>query len=110
MNATEDSYAPPPARSREPGAPASTRQRITHWFCQMGESFDLSGHAVGLACNFLDRVLAHREVSPVQYQLVAVTSLLVAAKLEEAQPLTLDDLVVLASGLFTKDDIRTMEL
>ena len=95
--------------SRSAGG-VSTRAKITEWFCQMGESFELAGHTVGMACNFLDRTTGNRECTAVQYQLIAVTSLLLAAKLEERKPITLNDLVVLSSGLFARDDIRLMEL
>ena len=113
MGEIEADYAPAaPALAPAPVAPGqpSTRAKITEWFCQMGESFELSTHTVGIACNFLDRTLAARECSAVQFQLVAVTALLLAAKLEERKPITLNDLVVLSSGLFARDDIRLMEL
>ena len=113
MGEIEADYAPgSPALRPAPPAPGqpSTRAKITEWFCQMGESFELSTHTVGIACNFLDRTLAARECSAVQFQLVAVTALLLAAKLEERKPITLNDLVVLSSGLFARDDIRLMEL
>jgi len=114
MGEIEGDYVPavPVAAKAAQGAPGcpSTRAKITEWFCKMGESFELSAHTVGIACNFLDRTLARRECSPVQFQLCAVTALLLAAKIEERKPITLNDLVVLSSGLFTRDDIRLMEL
>ncbi|KAH8071771.1 hypothetical protein JL721_4279 [Aureococcus anophagefferens] len=113
MGEAEGAYAPagpsPAASSSGCGGP-STRAKITHWFCQMGESFDLAGHTVGLAANFLDRCTARRDCGAAQYQLIAVTALLLAAKVEERKPITLNDLVVLSSGLFERDDIRLMEL
>ena len=97
MGEAEGAYAPagpsPAASCSGCGGP-STRAKITHWFCQMGESFDLAGHTVGLAANFLDRCTARRECGAAQYQLIAVTALLLAAKVEERKPITLNDLVV----------------
>merc|ERR1719220_2050033 len=62
-------------------------------------------HAVGM----IDGTLAMRDVENAHLQLVAVTSLLIAAKLEEYHPPSIKDLLAVTENSYSFDDVVKME-
>ena len=86
------------------------RVKITAWFDQLGEAFDMKSETVAMATNYLDRYLSRRSCGGVNLQLAATASIFLASKVEEQRPFRTSDLVTLSGGLLMAEDIRLMEL
>ena len=63
-----------------------------------------------MAISMLDTVLTKRDVEPDKLQLVGVTSLWLASKLEEYYPAELDKLIHLTENSYNQDNIIKMEV
>ena len=68
--------------------------------------FRLHAETVGLAVNYLDRYCSVKPVAVVHYQLVGVTSLLVASKMRDRHPPRILALADLCSGAYERIDIK----
>jgi Cyclin, N-terminal domain len=88
----------------------SWRERICEWSYQVVDHFDFSREVVGLSLSFLDRFLGNKRVDKQQFQLLAMTTLYLAIKLNEPGKLSMKSMVELSRGFFTVDDMTNMEL
>ena len=62
-----------------------------------------------LTVNLIDRYLSKKEIKRPNFQLVAVSCLLIASKYEEIYQLPVNDLVYLCAETYTRQDILDME-
>ena len=88
---------------------AAWREKICEWCYEVVDHFDFDRQTAEVALNFLDRYLAARAVDRRAFQLAAVTSLYLAAKLCQPARLRVASLVELSRGNFTAEHITTME-
>ena len=86
------------------------RAKIASWFRELGEAFDMRSETVAIATNYLDRYLSRRSCESVDLQLAATASIFLASKVEEQRHFRTGDLVSLCGGLFSRADLRLMEL
>ena len=97
---------PLPARPPTSAATASTSQKVC-------EDFQLLNATVGLAVSYFDRYLSSTDVRGLEtgrVQLLAVTCVRLAAKFAEVKMPSLEDIVEIAQGVYTKAQLKEMEL
>jgi hypothetical protein len=86
------------------------RSILVDWLTQVQHHLKLSQECLYLTIAMLDTVLARRDVQPDKLQLVGVTSLWLASKLEEYYPAETDKLVHLTENSYKKHHIIQMEV
>jgi Cyclin, N-terminal domain/Cyclin, C-terminal domain len=88
----------------------SWRQRIVEWMYGVVDHCNLRRESVAVATYFLDLASCHDLVrSRKDFQLVAMTSLMLSIKLNDSTMVKLDSMVKLGRGLFNEEDVINME-
>jgi hypothetical protein len=86
------------------------RQRIIEWMYGVIDHCNLRRESVAVATYFLDLSSARGLVKcRVDFQLIAMTSLLLSIKLNDSTMVKLDSMVRLGRGLFNESDVVAME-
>ena len=88
---------------------ANMRMILVDWLIQVQYHLRLTQESLYLAISILDTVLHRRDVDPDKLQLVGVTALLVATKLEEYYPAEVGKLLHLTENSYTRTDVLNME-
>ncbi|XP_077127053.1 G1/S-specific cyclin-E2 [Ranitomeya variabilis] len=87
------------------------RSILTDWLIEVSEVYSLHRETFYLAQDFFDRfMLAEKAVSKSMLQLIGVTTLFIASKLEEIYPPKLHEFAYVTDGACSEDDIIEMEL
>ncbi|CAB4252091.1 similar to Saccharomyces cerevisiae YGR109C CLB6 B-type cyclin involved in DNA replication during S phase [Maudiozyma barnettii] len=89
---------------------SSVRAILIDWLVEVHEKFQCFPETLYLAINIMDRFLAANKVNTDKLQLLAVTSLFIAAKFEEIHLPKLAEYAYITDGAATKEDIKTAEL
>lgn len=88
----------------------SWRQRIVEWMYGVVDHCNLRRESVAVATCFLDLAAARDLVTcRKDFQLVAMTSLMLSIKLNDSTMVKLDSMVKLGRGLFNEADVIAME-
>jgi hypothetical protein len=88
----------------------SWRQRIIEWMYGVVDHCNLRRESVAVATYFLDLAACRELVSCRRdFQLVAMTSLMLSIKLNDSTMVKLDSMVKLGRGLFNETDVIEME-
>ncbi|AMD20702.1 HDL042Cp [Eremothecium sinecaudum] len=87
----------------------SMRAILVDWLIEVHLKFQLLPEALYLAINIMDRYLSTNSVSLSRLQLVAITSLLIAAKFEEVNLPKLSNYAYITDNAYTTDEIKTAE-
>lgn len=88
----------------------SWRQRIIEWMYGVVDHCNLRRESVAVATYFLDLASCQSLVNCRRdFQLVAMTSLMLSIKLNDSTMVKLDSMVKLGRGLFNEDDVIAME-
>ena len=82
---------------------------MVDWLVQVQHHLKLCQETLYLGVGILDTVLYRRDVDPDKLQLVGVTSLLVASKLEEYYPVDIKKLLHLTENSYTREEVTQME-
>lgn len=82
---------------------------LSDWLVQLHASFRLLPETLFLCVNIIDRFLSSRVVSLAKLQLVGVTGMFIAAKVEEVITPSVDDFLERTDGTYTKDEILKAE-
>jgi len=85
------------------------RSVLMNWIVQTHNSFALSLEVLFLAVNFVDRFLSVRNISANRLLLVGATALLVAAKYEDTNYPSVQQIESIVNGTYTVDDIINAE-
>ena len=86
------------------------RKTLVKWLIAVNHSFQFSSETICLAVNYLDRVLNKTGgVSQSQAQLVGLTALWIASKVEEVEPADLHELVVMGAHTYCPLTFRSCE-
>jgi lipoyl(octanoyl) transferase len=86
------------------------REKICEWSFQVIDHFDFSREVVSISLHYLDRFLATRHCNKRVFQLVAMTSLFLAIKLNEPGKLSMESMIELSRGYFRADQMVAMEM
>jgi len=99
------------AAQRNPEITTEMRCILIDWIMEVGEEFKMHSGTVFLAVSIIDRFLS-RSSSPLprnRFQLLGVTAILVASKLEETCAPTVTDLVYVCDNTYSNREIIDME-
>jgi cyclin E len=97
--------------TRHPGLQTRMRSILLDWLIEVGEVYRLHRETFYLAADFIDRYLTKtNNVQKQQLQLIGVTALFVAAKLEEIYPPKLSEFAYVTDGACTDEEILEQEL
>jgi len=88
---------------------SNMRKVLVDWLIQVQHHLKLTQESLYLCVNLLDTVLHERDVDPDKLQLVGITSLLIATKLEEYYPAEIGKLLHLTENSYTRKDVLVME-
>lgn len=85
------------------------RTTLINWLIEVGHEYDVQSETIHLTVSYIDRFLSAMSVTRNKLQLIGITSLFIAAKYEETSPLGVNDLVLLADGAYTVQQVLKME-
>ncbi|XP_054431272.1 cyclin-O [Pteronotus mesoamericanus] len=97
------------ALARQPQVTAESRCRLLSWLIPVHRQFGLSFESLCLTVNTLDRFLATTPVAADCFQLLGVTSLLIACKQVEVHPPRVEQLLALCCGAFSRQQLCNLE-
>ncbi|XP_066461894.1 G1/S-specific cyclin-D1-like [Eleutherodactylus coqui] len=86
------------------------RKMLTSWMLEVCEDQRCEEEVFPLAVNCLDRFLSVAPVEKRKFQLVGATCLLLASKLKESKPVTIENLCMYSDCSITDSEMRAMEL
>jgi len=87
----------------------SMRSVLMDWLVQVHHRFTLLPETLFLSVNYVDRFLSSKVVSLGKLQLVGATALFVAAKYEEINCPSVQEIVYMVDGAYTVDEILKAE-
>ncbi|KAK8740956.1 hypothetical protein OTU49_002793 [Cherax quadricarinatus] len=97
--------------SQHPSLQARMRAILLDWLTEVCEVYRLHRETYYLATDFIDRYLsASRDVPKQQLQLIGITCLFIAAKIEEIYPPKLSEFAYVTDGACTDNEILEKEL
>ncbi|CAB9506015.1 B-type cyclin [Seminavis robusta] len=88
----------------------SMRSILVDWLVEVHMKFRLEQTTLYLCVNVIDRYLELVQVERSQLQLVGVTALLIACKVEEIYPPEVSDCVYICDAAYTRDDVLETEV
>lgn len=101
----------PEMLSRHPGLLPRMRAILVDWLIEVCEVYKLHRETYYLAIDYLDRYLSsHRDVSKTRLQLIGITCLFIAAKMEEIYPPKIGEFAYVTDGACNEEDIQMQEL
>ncbi|CAH2063208.1 unnamed protein product, partial [Iphiclides podalirius] len=86
------------------------RKVVTTWMLEVCEEQQCEEQVFPLAVSYMDRFLAQRAISRQQLQLLAVTSMLLASKFRQCQPLSVDLLCAYTDNSVHPNEVRQWEV
>ncbi|EDO15607.1 hypothetical protein Kpol_1006p3 [Vanderwaltozyma polyspora DSM 70294] len=86
------------------------RAVLIDWLVEVHHKFQYTTETLLLAINMMDRFLSQNKVTVNKLQLLAITSLFVAAKFEEVKLPKITDYAYLTDGAASKEDIKQAEM
>ncbi|XP_011794755.1 PREDICTED: cyclin-O [Colobus angolensis palliatus] len=107
--AQESHFHPREALSRQPQVTAESRCKLLSWLIPVHRQFGLSFESLCLTVNTLDRFLTTTPVAADCFQLLGVTSLLIACKQVEVHPPRVKQLLALCCGAFSRQQLCNLE-
>lgn len=97
--------------SRHPHLQPRMRSILLNWLSEVSEVYQLHRETYYLALDYFDRYLSvQNEVGKQQLQLVGITCLFIAAKVQEIYPPKVSDFAYVTDGACTDQQILTKEL
>lgn len=85
------------------------RSILIDWICHVHYKFSLLPETLFLTINILDSYTSLVHFNITEYQLVAITSMLIASKYEEYYAPEIKDFIYVTKGIYTKEQIIKME-
>ncbi|XP_040309130.1 cyclin-O [Herpailurus yagouaroundi] len=107
--ARESHFHPRESLARQPQVTAESRCKLLSWLIPVHRQFRLSFESLCLAVNTLDRFLTTTPVAADCFQLLGVTSLLIACKQVEVHPPRVKQLLALCCGAFSRQQLCNLE-
>ncbi|KAM5264215.1 cyclin-O [Ctenodactylus gundi] len=107
--AQESRFHPRESLARQPQVTAESRCKLLSWLIPVHRQFGLSFESLCLTVNTLDRFLTTTPVAADCFQLLGVTSLLIACKQVEVHPPRVKQLLALCCGAFSRQQLCNLE-
>lgn len=112
MNSREQQNRPSEYLSKQPNITPQMRAVLFDWLSEVSQEFVLKRQTVHFAYNYIDRYLTKATEPPIvrtRFQLVGVTALWIAAKVEEIFPPRIRDFALSTDGACSEQDILAFE-
>ncbi|XP_072353138.1 cyclin-O [Scyliorhinus torazame] len=106
---SEKKFHPRNCLARQPQVTAEDRCKLVSWLIPVHRYFNFCFESMCLTVNIVDRFLQTTPVASDCFQLVGVTSLLLACKQVEVHPPKVKQLLSLCCDAFTGDQLRNLE-
>ncbi len=85
------------------------RSVVIEWLSYIIHYFSQSNETLFMSINIMDRYISKKKISLNIYQLVAISSYLIASKFEDTNSPLIDDLIYVSKNIYTQNDIIAME-
>lgn len=85
------------------------RAILLDWLVDIHLKFKLSPETLYLAINLVDRMLEKIPITKKKFQLLGVTSMLIAAKYQEIYPPEIKEFIRVTDNAYTKEEVLEME-
>lgn len=95
--------------SRQRDINPKMRSILIDWLIEVHYKFKLEPLVIWNTVNIIDRYLRDTETSRSRLQLVGIASLLIASKLEESIPPTIQECVYITDNAYQRDELLQME-
>ncbi|XP_072920046.1 cyclin-O [Hemitrygon akajei] len=106
---SEKKFHPRNCLARQPQVTADDRCKLVSWLIPVHRYFNFSFESLCLAVNIMDRFLQTTPVASDCFQLVGVTSLLLACKQVEVYPPKIKQLLSLCCDAFSREQLCNLE-
>ncbi|XP_055490275.1 cyclin-O [Leucoraja erinacea] len=106
---SEEKFHPRNCLARQPQVTAEDRCKLVSWLIPVHRYFNFCFESLCLAVNIMDRFLKTTPVASDCFQLVGVTSLLIACKQVEVYPPRIKQLLALCCAAFTREQLCNLE-
>ncbi|XP_067850622.1 LOW QUALITY PROTEIN: cyclin-O [Heptranchias perlo] len=106
---SEKKFHPRNCLARQPQVTAEDRCKLVSWLIPVHRYFNFSFESMCLTVNIMDRFLQTTPVASDCFQLVGITSLLLACKQVEVYPPRIKQLLALCCDAFTREQLRNLE-
>ena len=85
----------------------SMRAILVDWLVEVAEEYRLVPETLYLTINFIDRFLSSKVIiDPSKLQLVGVSCMLIASKIEEIYPPEISEFVYITNSTYTTDQVK----
>ena len=85
------------------------RAVVIEWLSYIVHYFSQSNETLFMSINIMDRYISKKKITLNIYQLVAISSYLIASKYEDTFTPSIDDLIYISKNIYNHNDITTME-
>ena len=85
------------------------RSIIYHWLVKNNHKWKLKDDTIYMAMNIMDRYISKYKSKNLEFQLIAISSYLIASKYEDIYPPYIDELTQICNYIYTNDDIIKKE-
>ena len=88
----------------------SDRGMMVLWLCRMHYKCQLATETLHRCIGILDRVISLTNVSRNKLTLIGSAAMLIASKIEDIQPIQIEDIITIAENSFSENDLKRMEV
>ena len=85
------------------------RAVVVEWLSYVNHYFGLSNETLFLCVNIMDRYISKKIISLDIYQLVGISSYLIASKYEDREAPSIEELIYISKNIYSHTDIVSME-
>ena len=85
------------------------RAVVIEWLSYIVHYFSQSNETLFMSINIMDRYISKKKITLNIYQLVAISSYLIASKYEDTFTPSIDDLIYISKNIYNHNDITAME-
>lgn len=85
------------------------RSIIYHWLVKNNHKWKLKDDTIYMAMNIMDRYISQYKSKNLEFQLIAISSYLIASKYEDIYPPYIDELSQICNYIYSNDDIIKKE-
>ncbi|KAH0788822.1 Cyclin, N-terminal domain containing protein [Histomonas meleagridis] len=86
------------------------RSTMVLWLCRMHYKCQLTTETFHRSIGILDRVISRTNISRCKLPLIGSAAMLIASKIEDIQPIQIEDILTIAENAFTENDLKSMEV
>lgn len=85
------------------------RAVVIEWLSYMVNYYSQSNETLFMSINIMDRYITKKKISLNKYQLLGISSYLIASKYEDTNSPMINELIYISKNIYTHEDITSME-